>query len=469
MKSPTRLLVLFSTAHAFHLPNHHDTILPSTRRHSTPTPKTPTPPQRTAPLRSYYIDTSESTPRDLTPMISWCESYGVQRNALEFASTSNFNGGHPGIQSQDMSAYASQDLPAGTPVLFVPRSLFLSSYTIKHEEFGASSLLAAEEYLTKLREPLPLFYLYVKVLYEYSLGEQSPYYEYLNSLPRHYDTGTSMTPTCYECLPPLAGTYAKNERVRYINYRTVAQTVGWLDSSVKEDRDVSKWVFNVVSTRSWEVPDGSGERVIVPMADMFNHHYDPEVAISYDEEGNCIAYTIKDVSAGSPLRISYGFDANPSALFAKYGFVDTSAPATFWKYMDIIPSTELCSIGLSYSRMLFYPSGDISPEIFDVLLYLILGEKRGRQEQKVFYDACLNGDDETKMAYLNQYYYEIYGRIKTHVDKFLGDLQELEGKAIRVDKETHPRIGMIREHNDFVRGIFLRVKENVDAVVAQAA
>jgi len=50
---------------------------------------------------------------------------------------------------------------------------------------------------------------------------------------------------------------------------------------------------------------------------QFNHHYDPEIAISYDEEGNCIAYTIKDVSAGSPLRISYGFDTNPSALFGE--------------------------------------------------------------------------------------------------------------------------------------------------------
>jgi hypothetical protein len=61
--------------------------------------------------------------------------------------------------------------------------------------------------------------------------------------------------------------------VRYINYRTVAQTVGWLDGAVKEDRDVSKWVFNVVSTRSWEMQDGSGERVIVPMADMVSSFF----------------------------------------------------------------------------------------------------------------------------------------------------------------------------------------------------
>jgi hypothetical protein len=51
----------------------------------------------------------------------------------------------------------------------------------------------------------------------------------------------------------------------------------------------------------------------------FNHHYDPEVEISYDEQGNCIAYTTRDVSAGSELRISYGFVTNPSALFGEFG------------------------------------------------------------------------------------------------------------------------------------------------------
>jgi hypothetical protein len=136
--------------------------------------------------------------------------------------------------------------------------------------------------------------------------------------------------------------------------------------------------------------------------------------------------------------------------------------------MDIIPSTELTAIGLSYSRMLFYTTGDISPEIFDVLTYLILGEKN-RQEQKVFYEACLNGDEGTKGGYLNQYYYEIYGRIKKHVDKFLKDLGELKAKVVRVDEEMHPRIRMIEEHNNFVEEIFLAVKENVDAVMSQVA
>jgi hypothetical protein len=158
-----------------------------------------------------------------------------------------------------------------------------------------------------------------------------------------------------------------------------------------------------------------------------------------------------------------------SFIKAKYGFIDTYAPSTFWKYMDIIPSTELTAIGLSYSRMLFYLTGDISPEIFDVLTYVILGDKNNRQEQVAFYNACLDGDEGTKSIYLNQYYYEIYGRIQKHVNRFLNDLSELEGKAIRVDEETNPRIEMIREHNDFVKGIFLAVKQNVDSVMSQVA
>jgi hypothetical protein len=214
-------------------------------------------------LRNSYIDTSEYAQRDIPSMTSWCEMYGVQKGDVDFCPTSSFKAI---ANSQDMTCYATDDLPPGTTVLTVPSSLLLNSYNIKQFEMG--ELTQAEQFLTKLREPLPLFYLYVKLLYEYSMGDASAYYDWLNSLPRMYDTGTSMTPTCYECLPPLAATYAKTERIRYINYQSAAKTIDWLPEWVLEDRSVCRWVFNVVSTRSWELEDGSGERVIVPMGDM---------------------------------------------------------------------------------------------------------------------------------------------------------------------------------------------------------
>lgn len=97
---------------------------------------------------------------------------------------------------------------------------------------------------------------------------------------------------------------------------------------------------------------------------QFNHcSAGHEVELSYDEEGSAVVYATTDVPAGSPLRISYGdyYLTNPSATFAKYGFIDESCPSTFCKMMDIIPSTELRNIGLSFSRMLFYKdTGEVS-------------------------------------------------------------------------------------------------------------
>lgn len=136
--------------------------------------------------------------------------------------------------------------------------------------------------------------------------------------------------------------------------------------------------------------------------------------------------------------------------------------------MDIIPSTELRDIGLSFSRMLFYSeTGDVSQEVYDVILYQILSGNR--QAQKEFYDACMNGDENTKSAYHQQYLGQTIGKLKAHVDKFLGDLDDLTKKAEMKDLDKHPRLPLIMAHNEFVRQTFLRVKEKIDPIAAQAS
>ena len=71
------------------------------------------------------------------------------------------------------------------------------------------------------------------------------------------------------------------------------------------------------------------------------------------------------------MLISYGDPTNPSPLFATYGFLDESSPATFCKLMDV--QQEMQDMGVDFSRMLFYKdTGDISEEVWDVLLYHIL-------------------------------------------------------------------------------------------------
>lgn len=211
-----------------------------------------------------------------------------------------------------------------------------------------------------------------------------------------------------------------------------------------------------------------GERVLIPLADMFNHGSSGhEVEISYDEEGSCMVYATQDVQSGSPLRLSYGdyYLTNPSATFARYGFIDETCPSTFCKMMDIIPSTELREIGMSFSRMIFYKTGEVSQEVYDVLLHQILSNNRPAQEE--FFNACVNGDESTKSAYHQQYMGETIKKLKNHVDKFLKDLDDLEKKAASKDLEKHPRLPLIVGHNQFVRQTFSAVKEQIDPIAAQ--
>jgi hypothetical protein len=65
------------------------------------------------------------------------------------------------------------------------------------EEFGGN-LLAAENVLAQYEGTIqraPLFRLMVKILAEYENGQQSPYYPWLNSLPRQFFNGVAMTGT----------------------------------------------------------------------------------------------------------------------------------------------------------------------------------------------------------------------------------------------------------------------------------
>jgi len=253
--------------------------------------------------------------------------------------------------------------------------------------------------------------------------------------------------------------------VKFDNFCTALDKVEFLDPMTKLDKRLAKWAFNVVSTRSWGTDE---ERVIVPMADMFNHGTETEVAISFDENGNCSVFTTRDVPAGSPLRMSYGDPTNPSHLFATYGFLDETSPATFCKIMNIKPTKELLDIGLDFSRMLFYKdSGEISEEVWDVLLYNNL--ESNKAEQQLFYQAHMSGDAETKQALHQKHSLETVTALKKHVDTFLVQLDELSAKGVGKDINQHPRLPLILKHNEFVKSTFLKVQERLNAMLPQMA
>jgi hypothetical protein len=397
-----------------------------------------------------YVDINENCPRDIVSMDEWASACGVQRcDGFQLTSTDE--------SGLDVGVLTSVDLAAESPVLFIPNEMILSARQAV-QEIGRVEASEKRLVSAKAAEHVPKFYLFLKILQEYEKGDQSSWYPWLNSLPRYYSNGASMTPFCFDCLPPLAGNLAMGERIKFIQFYQALRFVDFLSDEVKGSKELAKWAFAVLYTRGFPTPDGDFR--IVPMADMFNHGTQTEAQLYYDEEGNCSVYTTTDVPAGSSLRVSYGDPTNPSFLFARYGFLDESSPATFCKIMVPRPSARLKDIGYDHSRMLFFKdTGDVSEEVWDVLLYQLLESEPNVQEQ--FYNAHMNGDYQTKAGIHEHYFHSTSVALQNHVNTFLRDLEILQAKGNGLDISEHPRFPIIMKHNAYVKETFLKVQEQL--------
>ena len=80
----------------------------------------------------------------------------------------------------------------------------------------------------------------------------------------------SSSAVCYECLPPLASSLAMEERVKFINFDAALKTVDFISEEVKGNKDLTRWAYNIVQTRSFESDDGDIR--LTPMADMVKTH-----------------------------------------------------------------------------------------------------------------------------------------------------------------------------------------------------
>ena len=191
-------------------------------------------------LPSGVVNLSSSAQRDVYTMADWAAQFGVQQ--AEGLQLTSYDG-------QDYFAATQQDIAAGTCVMYVPNDIILSSVQAV-QEFGGT-LYDAENQLQMagLQEKIPLFRLFIKILYEYEKGEESPWYTWLDSLPRIYNTGASMTYACFDCLPPYAAWLALSERQNFVNFQKAAKFTS-LNEEIVSNVTVLKWAYNVALTRS---------------------------------------------------------------------------------------------------------------------------------------------------------------------------------------------------------------------------
>lgn len=399
------------------------------------------------------INIAENAPRDVRTMEEWASACGVER-AEGLQLTSNDDNG------LDIYAMTTQDLPSNSPVLFVPEQMILSSNKaieeLRYEEMEDAEKLL---YSVNAGDEIRQYYLMLKILVEYEKGEDSPWFCWINSLPRYYSNAASMTPFCYQCLPSLMKKLAVEERARLNRLMMVKKVSHLLSLETIRNHDLWTWAYQIVYTRAFESNDGSGDLRLVPFGDYFNHGSTfTEVEAAYDEAGNYFALTTYDIPAGSQLRMSYGDPTNPSFLFARYGFLDESSPATFCKILPPHVNVDMEELGYAQNRMLFYKdTGDVSQEVWDILLYQHLSSSKIGDRRSLM-KAHKEDDYETKQ-YLHQQYYEYTSALLLqHINNFLEQLQRLSKKAHGMDVSEHPRLPLILKHNEFVKETFLRVR-----------
>lgn len=216
------------------------------------------------PYATSTINIEENAPRDLAGMNEWAMNYGVQ----------TADGVNVGVVEEDIpSAFpefgvaTSQPLAYGQPVLSVPQEMILTGYKAR-EEFGPQDAVENLFELLQTTDDLPHFYLMCKLIKEVELGFDSPWYPWLNGLPRHFSNGSSMTHFCTDLLPPLVGNLVTKERVRFRQFFRALKQVDCLDKKTRTNKELAKWAFAIAYTRAFPSPMGNGDVQIAPVADM---------------------------------------------------------------------------------------------------------------------------------------------------------------------------------------------------------
>ena len=440
MMIPTAALLfaLASTASAFQVP----------RLHSIPAARA---------TKLSAIATQVDAPRDYNTFAEWVQNYGLAQE--NFQITEQYAAGEWG-------GVANQQAQAGSRVLYVPAMLRLTSSRIRQEEFPNIEGAVAQYFdATNSNGQINLacqFYLFLKVLQEYDQGEQSPYYPWMNALPRKFRTAITFDSFEVDCLPPFVAYLAKQERNNFDLFMEALNTldIPSISPATKQNLEVTKWAYNVVFTRARAAFE---EAEIIPMADMLNHAADPNVEVQYDGEGNVHVVLLKDVQEGEPLHKSYGQITNPSRFLATYGFFDVSSPAAYCKLMAGKTLTpELVNLGFVYDRMVFYhENGAIAEEVWDVMLYTLL-EQNDRDQKEQFYNAHMQGDAQTKANMHNHYRPQVKQALLQHVDEMLNELAQCASRIQQGGSQQHENLPMIQAHNDFVRETFLKVRSNLE-------
>lgn len=459
----------------------------------------------TIPSNTCSTNNGNHNDRNLESLLNWASKNNVQFSpAISLETAKNSNDGDES-NGGDVGLILNKSLKNESIILSVPRSIVLDSQEILHSNFPIDSwqsklLQESVNYisLNGFEDSKLNFVLMVKVLYEYSLGEESSrWYPWLKSLPKKFHTGIEMNDVELKCLPNFGIALADYERKKF---RVFSQALKQIikKSSEKEQQEhqssfffgsinpideerIIAWAFNVVQSRSWTYTgdeEGENERpIIVPLGDLFNHKVPANIMVDDNilNDSDKIHFKLtQDLNLSTTttttpeLYLSYGFKHNPYRFLIIFGFFDPTMPEIWCEILFTNPSKEMIELGCEDRSKMTYGTKDglISQSVWDTVLYSLLDQVPA--EQKVFYSAHLENDEHTKKMIHDKYIMETSLALRKHVMKTLNELKPVLMKTEEIFETSnykhqhYPRLAMIHEHNMFLYRTFDMVRQRID-------
>ena len=432
---------------------------------------------------------------------------------------------------EDMEQEESQISTAfskGTPIMTIPHELILSSSDPDLFTYHDGKLY--ETIVSSMKESNMEYYtpeclLITLLLWETSKGSDSPWYPYIQTLPKSYTTGIYMDEVEKSHLKRFAFEFVKQQEYQYNSCKqtilhdayasdVLPTTLQNLLQAMKEKKkiekvtnaeskknddggedillfdstdDLFKWAFSVVFTRSWRTPardleEGNSsllpEATLVPLGDMFNHDsMKSNVAPSILDDGSVQLSLKSDIeimngesdddaaSISSSLYLSYGLFYQPARYLVMFGFWDRSN-----LYMDAnltIP-TELSNCMDPSSLIVSTNNGGVTQDVFNLAIYhFLLAQNADDGDDAQRFLVALQSQDESTIHELSTRY-ELEGALylRLHVLKIISDVypeMDIAPSDDTAQVSSSPRrYGMIARYNNGMRDSWLRVLDYLD-------
>lgn len=212
--------------------------------------------------------------------------------------------------SQDYSLYAKKPFKKGDIVFDIHRCLMMTSETaLRDANLG--------EFIRKdsIASAMPNVILVLHFLNEFSKGETSFWYPYLNIMPNNILPTFQLGKEGFKNLLSSAHIFDALKMIRAIarQYSYFFKRLESTKLPLAKDFtfDYYCWGVSIVCSRQNEIPPSDRQlcplpvvNALIPILDMCNHNPDSNQAIF--EDNNSILYASKDISAGSEITINYG-------------------------------------------------------------------------------------------------------------------------------------------------------------------